>query len=383
MAKNGEIISFFRKKDYIMVDANLGHGSFGKTVLIQDPYIDEVFVAKKYEPEVPSIKEQFFQSFQQEIKILFKLNHRNIVRIFNYYPYEDHYTGYIIMEYIDGNSIDEYFNNYIPWTKDDIGPDDIFKQLISAFQYLEKNSILHRDIRESNILVDKRGTVKVIDFGLGKMYEPIERSDDSMVNVINRTGLDKLPEEVFSGRYNNKTDMFYLAELLNRLMNNSDCKVHFSYQNILDKMMESNPEHRYNSFDEIAKQIDKSDFTLLEISDTDKYIYQTFSNAIFNSLDRYTSKKRFNDSINDFEDNVALVIRENCFEDYVQNESDLIKTVVQCSYRYHNRRQTPVSIIQDFYNWYKPLNSESKQLVLNNIITKLSSIREDIDDIPF
>ena len=44
--KNGDITSFIKQKDYIMVNNDLGGGSFGKTVLLQDPFIDELFVAK-------------------------------------------------------------------------------------------------------------------------------------------------------------------------------------------------------------------------------------------------------------------------------------------------------------------------------------------------
>lgn len=45
--KNGDIISFLKQKDYVMVNNDLGGGSFGKTVVLKDPYVDELFVAKK------------------------------------------------------------------------------------------------------------------------------------------------------------------------------------------------------------------------------------------------------------------------------------------------------------------------------------------------
>lgn len=72
---NGDIISFIKQKDYIMVNNNIGHGSFGKTVLLKDPFIDELFIAKKYEPEFNNIvlQEQFYKKFLDEIKILYKL----------------------------------------------------------------------------------------------------------------------------------------------------------------------------------------------------------------------------------------------------------------------------------------------------------------------
>ena len=46
MKNNGDIIEFLKKKEYVMLNNNLGEGSFGKTVLLNDPFIDEVFVAK-------------------------------------------------------------------------------------------------------------------------------------------------------------------------------------------------------------------------------------------------------------------------------------------------------------------------------------------------
>ena len=72
--QNGDIIPFLKQKDYVMVNNDLGGGSFGKTVLLQDPFIDELFVAKKYEPEFDEIKEQFYKNFLDEIKIMYKLN---------------------------------------------------------------------------------------------------------------------------------------------------------------------------------------------------------------------------------------------------------------------------------------------------------------------
>lgn len=46
VVKDGDVVTFFREKDYIMVNNNLGSGAFGKTVVIRDLFIDELFVAK-------------------------------------------------------------------------------------------------------------------------------------------------------------------------------------------------------------------------------------------------------------------------------------------------------------------------------------------------
>ena len=72
----------------LLVNNDLGSGSFGKTVVLQDPFIDELFVAKKYEPYYEDDRKAFYDSFLQEIKIMHKLNHQNVVRIYNYYAYQ-------------------------------------------------------------------------------------------------------------------------------------------------------------------------------------------------------------------------------------------------------------------------------------------------------
>lgn len=166
---NGDIITFLKRKDYKMINESLGSGSFGKTVLLQDPFIEEFFVAKMYRPMYEEIKEEFYANFLDEIRIMYKLNHPNVVRIYNYYAYEKEYTGYILMEYIDGKNIQTYFSEYTGvWEESSLN--EVFLQLIDGFNYIEQKGVIHRDIREGNILIDNTGVVKIIDFGIGKIF---------------------------------------------------------------------------------------------------------------------------------------------------------------------------------------------------------------------
>ncbi|MDY6845109.1 MAG: protein kinase, partial [Thermodesulfobacteriota bacterium] len=142
------IIEFVRKKDLVF-EKELGRGACGRTVILYDDIIDERFVCKKYAPVYEELKEQLkeqlFENFIREIKLLHLLNHVNIVRVFNYYIYPDQYAGYILMEYVKGTDIEEYLSKH---------PENIngiFIQVIDGFTHLEKNSILHRDIRPLNI----------------------------------------------------------------------------------------------------------------------------------------------------------------------------------------------------------------------------------------
>ena len=387
MKDNGEIVKFLKEKDYEMINNNLGAGSFGKTVLLKDPFIDELFVAKKYEPYYEEDKKQFYDSFLQEIKIMHKLNHRNVIRIYNYYAYESSYTGYILMEYINGENISDYLNNYCPPFEDGPDPDEIFTQLINGFQYIEAQGIVHRDIREGNILIDKTGTVKIIDFGLGKTFKAVETTGDSMVDIINRSGLDCLPQEYFEGVYTSQTDMFYFAELFNRLLRNSDNMWLFSYQKILTKMMEVDPAKRFQSFSDVQDAIGTKDFSTMEISDEDKKIYQAFSGSLFECIASYIGERLFVTDVQAFINKLHDLIQKNCFETYIQDNSDLVRTVLTCRYRYYQypKYQCKVKDVQDFYKWYVTLSDSSKQLVLNNIHGKLSTIpaEEPEPELPF
>jgi serine/threonine protein kinase len=91
MNKNDQI-EFLRKKNYIFQE-DIGQGGTGKTILIKDELIDDVFVCKKYSPFYPEDKETYFGYFIDEIKLLHKVYHKNIVRVFNYYLYPEQVTG--------------------------------------------------------------------------------------------------------------------------------------------------------------------------------------------------------------------------------------------------------------------------------------------------
>ena len=382
--ENGDIIEFIKKKDYVMVNKNLGCGSFGKTVLLLDSAIDELFVAKKYEPENTVDKREFYNSFVQEIKIMHKLFHKNLVRIFNYYLYPDIYTGYILMEYIDGKSIDKYISEDNEMFNSG-ALNKIFIQLLEAFNFLEQNGILHRDIRESNILIDRDGVVKIIDFGLGKITNFINKSTDSKDGIINRYNMARHPNEFKDGRYTHKTEMFCIAELFERiLIENKITKMEFKYFNILGKMTKPDEKDRYESFQKIIDSMNQKEFELMKINDTDKIIYQEFSNTILSKLVYYKGEKIFRKNIDGIIRELNLVVKENILEDFIQRNEKLISVFVNSAYIYRDKIDIPYKTVTDFYNWFINISEEYQKLVVNNLVVKLSKVKLEPDiDIPF
>lgn len=381
---NGDIITFLKRKDYKMINESLGSGSFGKTVLLQDPFIEEFFVAKMYRPMYEEIKEEFYANFLDEIRIMYKLNHPNVVRIYNYYAYEKEYTGYILMEYIDGKNIQTYFSEYTGvWEESSLN--EVFLQLIDGFNYIEQKGVIHRDIREGNILIDNTGVVKIIDFGIGKIFVK-SGSDDSLVEIVNRDGSDTLPKEYYEGKYTSKTDMFYLAELFKRMLEFVDKDFNdFSYYDILEKMMKKNPDDRYASFAEIKDSIVRRDFTTMSISEEDKVIYQNFTNSIYRYLTKFIDKREFVTNPETVIIKLENVLELNLFEDYIQNNSDVISSIVSGNYRYRPGKDISCQDVRLFLDWYKALSDSSRRLVLRNIISKLSLIEIVVteEELPF
>jgi len=385
MKNNGDIIQFVKRRDYIMLNNALGNGSFGTTALLKDPFIDELFVAKKYEPAAGVDKVKYYKNFLDEIKLLHKLHHRNIVRIFNYYAYEEMNTGYIIMEYVEGMNIGEFISDYFaPFSDTDL--DTIFVQLIDGFQYIEEHGIIHRDIREGNILVDKTGIVKIIDFGIGKSFDIEGCNNDSLNSKINRANSDTLPDEYYEGVYTSKTDQYYLAELFNRLMREAEHvdESDFSYHDILTKMMQKNYQNRFDTFTELKETIEKHDFSVMYVSADDKRKYQAFVDKIFESLSSFTDEMKFNTDTGFFITRLEKSLTDNLFEDYIQKNADVISAIVTGAYRYNNDIGINCSAVKEFLDWFKSTTKPSQQLIINNIIAKLSSINVVIDDnLPF
>ena len=115
------------------------------------------------------------------------------------------------MEYIDGVSIDKYepMENNKSW-------EDIFVDTVNAFEYLENNNILHRDIRNSNIMIDKNGNVKIIDFGFGKQI--INENNDENSVYLNWDVTDKPKELTCDRKYDVCTELFFVGKLFEHLL---------------------------------------------------------------------------------------------------------------------------------------------------------------------
>jgi 5'-AMP-activated protein kinase catalytic alpha subunit len=126
---------------------------------------------------VKSINKQFFsdesqsKKVMQEVVMLKRTKHKNIVRLYEYFETEKHLL--FVIELCAGGDLLNYVRRRRR-LKEDVAK-CLFKQLMESLAYCHRKNILHRDIKLDNILLDSEGQVKLCDFGVGKIVKKGEK----------------------------------------------------------------------------------------------------------------------------------------------------------------------------------------------------------------
>lgn len=374
-----KIIEFVRSKDYKYI-REVGEGGTGRTVLLEDEIINEYFVCKKYSPYQKEYKELLFGYFKDEIKILHLLNHPNIVRIYNYHLYPEKHTGYILMEYVDGENIDLFLE------RNPEKLNDIFIQTIEGFTNLERNKILHRDIKPNNILISKEGFVKIIDFGFGKKVNFEEEVNKS----ISLNWLYSPPADFKDGIYDFQTEIYFIGKLFEEIIKSKNFQ-NFSYLPLLRTMIENRREQRFSSFFDIQKRITSEQWDEIDFNETERTDYLNFAYCISNDV--FSKIEKTAEYITD----IDIIIRdlENAYqnsilEENVQNNALIARCFVKGGYKYYTKKYVATWKLQSFLKFLKSVSKEKQKIIVNNLWQRLDVIEryspyvfDSGDDLPF
>jgi serine/threonine-protein kinase len=140
----------------------LGAGGMGRVYKARDRVLDEDVAIKVLRPEFVRDPEMS-RRFRSEIKLARKVSHRNVCRIHEYG--EDGALCYISMEYIEGVNLKDYLAARTLSLEDAY---DLVLQVAHGLRAVHEHGIIHRDFKASNIMIDGRGVVKLMDFGIAK-----------------------------------------------------------------------------------------------------------------------------------------------------------------------------------------------------------------------
>ena len=216
--------------DRYIIGKVLGYGGFGVTYLGWDGKLEQKVAIKEYLPGEFSTRmpgqsqvtvfngeksEQFhdgLKKFVEEAKHLAKFqNEQGIVKIFDSFVEND--TAYIIMEYLDGETLTEYLRREKTIPEDEAV--EMLMPVMESLQIVHEAGLLHRDIAPDNIFITKNGEVKLIDFGASRYATT---SHSRSLTVIIKPGYS--PEEQYRSRGDQgpHTDVYAIASTLYKMI---------------------------------------------------------------------------------------------------------------------------------------------------------------------
>ena len=204
--------------DQYSLNRFLGKGTFGEVYLTQKDGSMNYYATKRMEKKMVD-DPRYKKYFKNEISILQRLFHENIIRLEDLKATLNHY--YIIMEYCNGGSLNQCLNRYKelyhrPFTEEIV--QYIMKQVVSAVKYIHAQNIIHRDLKLDNILVNflnqadydsvnmlKTG-VKLIDFGFASSKDENEMYSTAIGSPLN---MDPLILKKFNAGRVQTNDLYY------------------------------------------------------------------------------------------------------------------------------------------------------------------------------
>nr|MDQ3421590.1 serine/threonine protein kinase [Acidobacteriota bacterium] len=189
----------------------VGKGGMGVLYRGVDPVLDREVAIKVMLVDFSEDTEQMRPRFYREAQAAAKLQHSNIVTIFEFA--EDNNTPYIVMEFLAGTPLDARMASPIPLSLDD--KVNVVAQLCSALHYAHGQGVVHRDIKPANLFILPDGTVKLLDFGVAKlMTSTLTRQGDVLGSVSYMS-----PEQVSgSESIDGRSDIFSVGVMLYEML---------------------------------------------------------------------------------------------------------------------------------------------------------------------
>lgn len=152
-------------KDVFDFKEVLGSGSFSEVHLVRERKTGKFYALKCVKK-----KQLHHSNLENEIKVLRRIKHDNVVALEDFYETRTHY--YLVMQLVSGGELfDRILDRGVYTEKDASG---VIKQVLEAVSYLHQNSIVHRDLKPENLLYyspDENAKIMISDFGLSKMAD--------------------------------------------------------------------------------------------------------------------------------------------------------------------------------------------------------------------
>jgi serine/threonine protein kinase/Tfp pilus assembly protein PilF len=191
----------------------LGKGGMGRVFKVHDKEINEKIALKLVKPEIASDKNTI-ERFRNELKAARAISHKNVCRMFDLNKEKGHY--YITMEYVPGEDL----KSMIQMTRQlTVGTAiSIAKQICEGLAEAHRQGIVHRDLKPNNIMIDKGGNARIMDFGIARTLKGKAITGSG---VMIGTPEYMSPEQVEGKDVDQRSDIYSLGIILYEMLTGS------------------------------------------------------------------------------------------------------------------------------------------------------------------
>lgn len=187
----------------------IGEGGMATVYKAHDTRLDVEVAVKVIRTEklAPEILQRSLTRFEREAKNLARLNHPNIIRVTDYGEYEG--KPYLVMPYFPGGSLKKRLGEPIPWQE----AFQLILPIARALDYANRQNMIHRDVKPSNILMTADGEPMLTDFGIAKVLDLEETADLTGTGMGIGTPEYMAPEQ-WQGNTSTQSDLYSLGVVL-------------------------------------------------------------------------------------------------------------------------------------------------------------------------
>lgn len=182
---------------------------------------------------------------------LVNVRHRNLSHV--YEVCNDGKNTIVVEEFIQGITVAEILENSNMSIR---AMKQIMTQVCDGLNALHSNQIIHRDMKPENVMIQKNGQVKIIDFDVSRIYKLYETKDTKWVGTIGYAA----PEQYGEAQSDERTDIYALGIMMNVMLTGkhpANLMVQGKIGKVIEKCIKINPEQRYRTVLEIKEKLKK------------------------------------------------------------------------------------------------------------------------------
>ena len=369
---------------YEIVDV-IGQGSMGVVYKCIDTVLNRYVALKTLNLQLadnPTIKERFFR----EAKILANLNHKNIVQVYELKEFQN--FCYIVMEYLEGESLKEIIENKKPLSG--LSKLEIVRQIASGIAYAHSKGVIHRDLKPANIFLRDDGVVKILDFGVAKLKSSAITKRGTILGTISYMA----PEQLKGLDIDERADIFSIGaimyemfaykkpfhaktitEIMDKIINSNPDNIPRATGDInavIFKCLAKNPEERYEKAEDliiaieeiIAKQKQKK-------QKTKSFMDHTITSQILNVKEQIQKLQQMRKTIKKHIENAKFFLKKDQLNEAIKEAEKVLKL--------DNANQEAEEIIEKAKKYLK-LKEEQEKLKVKWIKDKLEEAYREKDN---